>query len=71
VAVPNFLPAITVSLVSSTMSSVYAARAKKWETNSFVAEWFSNAVAYCQTKEGKKAFEAWWVLLAVATQSAV
>ncbi|KAJ7348953.1 hypothetical protein DFH08DRAFT_959155 [Mycena albidolilacea] len=43
------------------MSSVYAARAKKWETNSFVAEWFSNAVAYCQTKEGKKAFEAWLV----------
>ncbi|KAJ6577852.1 hypothetical protein B0H19DRAFT_932770 [Mycena capillaripes] len=41
------------------MSSVHAIRAKKWETNPFLAEWFANAVAYCQTKEGKKAFEAW------------
>ncbi|KAJ7891262.1 hypothetical protein B0H14DRAFT_2335711 [Mycena olivaceomarginata] len=43
------------------MSSVYAARAKRWETNSFVAEWFSNAVTYCQTKDGKRAFEIWLV----------
>ncbi|KAJ7118909.1 hypothetical protein C8R44DRAFT_878441 [Mycena epipterygia] len=43
------------------MSSVHAVRAKKWGTNTFVAEWFANAVAYCQTKEGKKEFEAWLV----------
>ncbi|KAF7353780.1 Regulation of transcription from pol ii promoter-related protein [Mycena venus] len=43
------------------MSSVHATRAKKWETNPFIAEWFANAVAYCQTKDGKKAFEVWLV----------
>ncbi|KAF8191563.1 hypothetical protein K438DRAFT_1935373 [Mycena galopus ATCC 62051] len=43
------------------MSSVYAVRAKKWETNAFIAEWFSNAVVYCQSREGKKAFEVWLV----------
>ncbi|KAF8191564.1 hypothetical protein K438DRAFT_1590942 [Mycena galopus ATCC 62051] len=43
------------------MSSVYAIRAKKWGTNPFLAEWLSNAVVYCQSKEGKRAFEVWCV----------
>ncbi|KAJ6606315.1 hypothetical protein DFH09DRAFT_1269321 [Mycena vulgaris] len=42
------------------MSSVHVIRAKKWEANPFLAEWFANAVVYCQ-KEGKKAFEAWLI----------
>ncbi|KAJ6497109.1 hypothetical protein C8R47DRAFT_1113871 [Mycena vitilis] len=44
------------------MSSVHAVRAKKWETNSFLAEWLANAAAHCQTREGKRAFEAWLVV---------
>ncbi|KAJ7184451.1 hypothetical protein C8R46DRAFT_1064102 [Mycena filopes] len=43
------------------MSSIHAVRAKKWGTNTFLAEWFANAVAICQSKEGKKQFEAWLV----------
>ncbi|KAJ7042074.1 hypothetical protein C8F04DRAFT_946358 [Mycena alexandri] len=43
------------------MSSIHAVRAKKWETNAFIAEWFQNAVNFCQSKEGKKQFEAWLV----------
>ncbi|KAJ7494460.1 hypothetical protein B0H11DRAFT_1802789 [Mycena galericulata] len=43
------------------MSSIHAVRASKWETNSFLAEWFANAVVYCQSREGKQAFEAWLV----------
>jgi hypothetical protein len=50
-----------ISFVSTLMSSIHAIRAKKWETNPFIAEWFANAVLYCQTPEGKKAFGAWWV----------
>jgi hypothetical protein len=46
-------------LVLAAMSSVHAIRAKQWETNAFIAEWFANAVVYCQSPEGKKAFEAW------------
>ncbi|KAJ7700884.1 hypothetical protein B0H17DRAFT_1247676 [Mycena rosella] len=43
------------------MSSIHAVRAKKWETNAFLAEWFANAIVYCQTKEGKKAFQTWLI----------
>ncbi|KAK7035873.1 regulation of transcription from pol ii promoter-related protein [Favolaschia claudopus] len=42
-------------------SSLHVARAKAWGTNTFVAEWFCNAVDYCRTKEGQKAFKAWLV----------
>ncbi|KAJ6620339.1 hypothetical protein B0H10DRAFT_2022400 [Mycena sp. CBHHK59/15] len=43
------------------MSSVHAVRAKKWKTNPFLAEWLANAAVYCQSKEGKKAFEGWLI----------
>jgi hypothetical protein len=44
------------------MSSIHSQRAKRWETNVFVAEWLANAFEYChKTPEGKEAFERWWV----------
>lgn len=44
------------------MSSIHTQRAKRWETNPWVAEWFANAFEYCHnTPEGKRAFEAWSV----------
>ncbi|KAJ7144910.1 hypothetical protein C8R43DRAFT_1013446 [Mycena crocata] len=43
------------------MSSIHAVRGKKWGANSFVAEWFANAVAYCQSEDGGKAFQDWLV----------
>ncbi|KAJ7144917.1 hypothetical protein C8R43DRAFT_1013473 [Mycena crocata] len=44
------------------MSSIHSVRAKNWGTTIFIAEWFANAAAYCQTKEGSKAFKAWLVV---------
>ncbi|KAJ7771472.1 hypothetical protein B0H16DRAFT_1714709 [Mycena metata] len=43
------------------MSSIHAVRAKKWGASVFIAECFQNAMTFCQTKEGKKQFEAWLV----------
>ncbi|KAJ7583140.1 hypothetical protein C8J56DRAFT_953166 [Mycena floridula] len=40
--------------------SIHVERARRWETNSFLAEWFDRAVKYCKGP-GKAAFESWLI----------
>ena len=48
--------------IFSAMSSIHSQRAKRWDTNPFIAEWLANAFEYChKTAEGKQAFENWYL----------
>ncbi|EJD43599.1 hypothetical protein AURDEDRAFT_114653 [Auricularia subglabra TFB-10046 SS5] len=41
------------------MAALYRERAKRWETNPYLAEWLSRSIAYCRTEVGAKEFREW------------
>ncbi|KAF9026052.1 hypothetical protein BDZ89DRAFT_1067890 [Hymenopellis radicata] len=53
-------PSISDSLSPEARAQLHKDRAKRWEAPSpWAAEWFENAVRFCQTAEGRAKFETW------------